>query len=99
MRPNDSWNSSGPGSGLRQTFPICDRITEVIEPPDEHTGIESEVTVTIAQDRGGAELVIRHEKLARIDALMRHDGGWRGALEQLAAMLERSATEAAAIGS
>jgi len=24
----------------------------------------------------GAELVIRHEKLARIDALMRHDGGW-----------------------
>jgi len=71
----------------------------IIEPPDEHTGIESEVTVTIARDRGGAELVIRHEKLARIDALMRHDGGWRGALEQLAAMLERSATEAAAIGS
>lgn len=59
----------------------------IIEPPDEHAGIESEVTVTIARNRGGAELVIRHEKLARIDAIERHAGGWRGALEQLAAML------------
>ncbi len=33
----------------------------MIEPPDEHAGIESEVTVTITREGGGAELVIRHE--------------------------------------
>ena len=61
----------------------------VIEPPDEHAGIESEVTVTIARDRGGSELVIRHEKLERIDAVVRHAEGWQGALEQLAAILAK----------
>lgn len=71
----------------------------IIEPPDQHAGIESEVTVTIAQDRGGAELVIRHEKLARIDAVVRHAEGWRGALEQLAGMLERRTRQLAAKGS
>ncbi len=60
----------------------------VIEPPDEHAGIESEVTVTITPDGAGAELLIRHEKLARIDAVERHATGWRGALQQLAALLE-----------
>lgn len=60
----------------------------MIEPPDEHAGIESEVTVTITREGGGAELVIRHEKLTRIDAVARHDEGWRGALDQLATMLE-----------
>src|SRR3977135_170572 len=33
-----------------------------IEPPDEHAGIESEVTVTIRRDGAETELVIRHEK-------------------------------------
>ncbi len=60
----------------------------VIEPPDEHAGIESEVTVTITPDGGGAELLIRHDKLARIDAVERHAAGWRGALDQLAALTE-----------
>ncbi len=65
----------------------------VIEPPDEHAGIESEVTVTIAPDGAGAELTIRHEKLARIDAIERHGTGWRGALDQLAALLEMPTPE------
>jgi uncharacterized protein YndB with AHSA1/START domain len=60
----------------------------IIEPPDEHAGIESEVTVTITPDGGGTELFIRHEKLGRIDAVMRHAEGWRGALDQLTALLE-----------
>jgi len=60
----------------------------LIEPPDEHAGIESEVTITITPDRGGAELVIRHEKFARTDAVVRHAEGWRGALDQLTALLE-----------
>src|SRR6266852_8122236 len=40
----------------------------VIEPPDEHAGLESEVTVAITPDGSGCELRIRHEKLARSDA-------------------------------
>jgi uncharacterized protein YndB with AHSA1/START domain len=60
----------------------------IIEPPDEHAGIESEVTVTISQDESGTELVIRHEKLTRTSAVVRHTEGWYGALRQLAAMLE-----------
>lgn len=60
----------------------------VIEPPDEHAGIESEVTVTITPDGDGAELLIRHEKLGRVDAVERHVAGWRGALELLAALSE-----------
>jgi uncharacterized protein YndB with AHSA1/START domain len=59
-----------------------------IEPPDEHAGIESEVTVTITPDDKGSWLLIRHEKLARAGAVMRHDEGWRGALDQLASLFE-----------
>ena len=60
----------------------------IIEPPDEHAGIESEVTITISADDTGAELLIRHEKLMRTNAVERHSEGWRGALDQLAALLE-----------
>ena len=59
-----------------------------IEPPDEHAGIESEVTVTIRRDGAGTELVIRHEKLTPAGATARHDQGWRGALDQLAGLME-----------
>jgi uncharacterized protein YndB with AHSA1/START domain len=64
----------------------------IIEPPDEHAGILSEVTVAITPDGAGAELLIRHEKLARIDAVERHSAGWRGALDQLAALLAAQGT-------
>jgi uncharacterized protein YndB with AHSA1/START domain len=60
----------------------------VIEPPDEHAGIPSEVTVTIAPHGDGAELQIRHAKLARAPAVERHAQGWRGALDRLAAQLD-----------
>lgn len=60
----------------------------VIEPPDEHAGIDSEVTVTITADGPGAELLIRHQKLRRTDAVTRHATGWQGALDQLAALFE-----------
>jgi uncharacterized protein YndB with AHSA1/START domain len=61
----------------------------IIEPPDEHAGIVSEVTVTITPDDRGTELVIRHKKFTRTDAIVRHTEGWRGALDQLTAMLEK----------
>jgi uncharacterized protein YndB with AHSA1/START domain len=60
----------------------------VIEPPDEHAGLESEVAVTITADGEFTELHIRHEKLTRPGAGARHAEGWRGALDQLAALLE-----------
>jgi uncharacterized protein YndB with AHSA1/START domain len=60
----------------------------IIEPPDEHAGIESEVTVTITPVGRGSELLIRHEMLTRTGAAMRHAEGWRGALDQLAGLLE-----------
>ncbi len=60
----------------------------VIEPPDEHAGLESEVTVTIKPDGELTELLIRHEKLTRPGAGVRHAAGWRGALNQLTGLLE-----------
>lgn len=62
----------------------------IIEPPDEHAGIESEVTATITPYDGGAELFIRHEKLGRIDAVDRHAQGWQGAFERLTTLLAES---------
>jgi uncharacterized protein YndB with AHSA1/START domain len=59
----------------------------VIEPPDEHAGIPSEVSVAIMPDGTGSELVIRHEKLGRTDAIERHAAGWRGAVDQLTDLL------------
>lgn len=59
----------------------------VIEPPDEHAGIESEVSVAITADGSGSELVIRHEKFGRTDAIERHAVGWRGAIDRLTELL------------
>ena len=59
----------------------------VIEPPDEHAGIESEVSVAITPDGSGSELVIRHERFGRIDAIERHAAGWVGAVDQLSELL------------
>jgi uncharacterized protein YndB with AHSA1/START domain len=61
----------------------------IIEPPDEHAGIPSEVRVSITPQGTGTDLVIRHEKLMRRDAVARHADGWRGALDQLTTILER----------
>ena len=63
----------------------------IIEPPDEHAGLESQVTATIAHHGGGTELVIRHERFTRIDAVERHALGWRGALDQLTTLLDTEA--------
>jgi uncharacterized protein YndB with AHSA1/START domain len=59
-----------------------------IEPPDEHAGLQSEVTVTITPEGAGAELLIRHEKLTQAGAVERHAEGWRGALDQLTTVLK-----------
>jgi len=63
----------------------------LIEPPDEHAGIESEVTVQLVSRGPSTELTIRHAKFGRADADARHDQGWRGALDLLEARLQQEA--------
>jgi uncharacterized protein YndB with AHSA1/START domain len=60
----------------------------LIEPPDPHAGIESQVTVSIAPGAGGTDLLILHERFGRADANARHAEGWRGALDQLQQLLD-----------
>jgi len=59
----------------------------LIEPPDVHAGIESQVTVSIAPSANGTDLLILHERFERADANARHAEGWAGALEQLQRLL------------
>jgi uncharacterized protein YndB with AHSA1/START domain len=59
-----------------------------IEPPDEHAGVRSEVTITLTPDGSGTQLLIRHEQLTQAGAAERHADGWRGAINQLSAMLD-----------
>lgn len=63
-----------------------------IEPPDEHAGLQTEVTVAIKAAGDGTELHIRHEQLAQDGAVERHSVGWRGAFDQLAELLSSSGT-------
>jgi uncharacterized protein YndB with AHSA1/START domain len=58
-----------------------------IEPPDEHAGIHSQVTVSLTPDGSGTQLVIRHERLTLPGAAARHAEGWRGAIDHLIAAL------------
>jgi len=60
----------------------------IIDPPDEHAGIESEVTVTIAPVGKGSRLTIRHLGWPIPSAARRHEGGWMGAFVQLDTLLE-----------
>jgi uncharacterized protein YndB with AHSA1/START domain len=58
-----------------------------IEPPDEHAGVRSEVTVTLSPRGTGTDLRIRHAQLTLPGACERHEAGWRGALNHLVALL------------
>jgi len=59
----------------------------LIEPPDVHAGIESQVTVSILAKGAGSDLLIVHERFDRADANARHAEGWAGALAQLERLL------------
>jgi uncharacterized protein YndB with AHSA1/START domain len=62
--------------------------TWIIDPPDEHAGIESEVRVIIDPAGEGSRLTIRHVGWPITSAARRHRGGWVGALAQLVPLLE-----------
>jgi uncharacterized protein YndB with AHSA1/START domain len=65
----------------------------LIEPPDEHAGMDSEVTVSIVPRGPSTELIIRHAKFGRADADLRHEKGWGGALDLLEAQLWQRARD------
>jgi uncharacterized protein YndB with AHSA1/START domain len=59
----------------------------IIEPPDEHAGLRSEVTVTLTPAADGTELNISHHRLTLPGSPERHAQGWEGALDLLAKLL------------
>jgi uncharacterized protein YndB with AHSA1/START domain len=61
-----------------------------IEPPDDHAGVQSEVTIRIAADGKGSELHIRHEQLTAAGSVERHREGWHGAIDRLVTLLAGS---------
>ena len=69
-----------------------------IEPPDEHAGVRSEVTVTLAPHGTGTDLLIRHAQLAAPGARERHAAGWSGAVDHLVAMLTETDESTSMIG-
>jgi uncharacterized protein YndB with AHSA1/START domain len=79
MRVGGTWRAIERPSRINFTW--------IIEPPDEHAGIESEVAVAIEPDGAGAQLIIRHSRWDRADAVERHAQGWAGALEQIGAVV------------
>ena len=58
-----------------------------IQPPDEHAGVRSEVTVSLSPNGTGTDLLIRHAKLTAPGAQERHAIGWIGAIDHLAELI------------
>ena len=58
-----------------------------IQPPDEHAGVRSEVTLSLRPDGTGTDLLIRHTQLAAPGAQERHASGWTGAVDHLAELI------------
>lgn len=84
----------GATMGVNGTYRVIEPPSRIvfswnIEPPDEHAGIQSEVTVMLTPDGAGTALLIRHERLTAPGAAGRHAEGWRGALDHLVAILGR----------
>jgi uncharacterized protein YndB with AHSA1/START domain len=53
------------------------------EPPDEHAGFETLVTVELAAKAGGSELTLTHTGFPTEEVMRRHQQGWGGCLEAL----------------
>jgi uncharacterized protein YndB with AHSA1/START domain len=69
-----------------------------IEPPDEHAGLRSEVTVNLTPQGTGTDLLIRHEQLTAPGARERHSAGWSGAVDHLVAMVSVTHESTSMIG-
>jgi len=80
------------GSFLEIVPPRALVFSWIIEPPDEHAGIDSEVRVSISGVREGSVLTIVHVRLDQPGAAERHAVGWLGALDRLDSILRIEAT-------
>ena len=69
-----------------------------IEPPDEHAGIRSEVTIRLAPAGAGTDVLIHHAELTQRGAAARHAEGWRGALDLLSAVVAGDEILAESVG-
>jgi uncharacterized protein YndB with AHSA1/START domain len=58
-----------------------------IQPPDEHAGVRSEVTISLSPNGTGTDLLIRHAQLTAPGAPERHAIGWTGAVEHLTELI------------
>jgi uncharacterized protein YndB with AHSA1/START domain len=87
-------------NGLYQTIEAPSTIVFSwnIEPPDEHAGVRSEVTVTLTPRGTGTDLRILHAQLTLPGGRERHEAGWRGALNYLAALLPEARERTSSAG-
>jgi uncharacterized protein YndB with AHSA1/START domain len=53
------------------------------EPPDPHAGIDTLVTIQLAERDGGTELSLVHERFPDVATHQQHHAGWLATLERL----------------
>jgi uncharacterized protein YndB with AHSA1/START domain len=63
--------------------------TWVWEPPNDNAGAETLVTVEFREKAGATELVLTHERFPNATMRAKHEHGWTGVLESLAAFVGR----------
>jgi len=57
------------------------------EEPDPHAGTETRVTIELVGHGQETEVTVTHERFPNQETRARHDEGWKGALDRLAAFL------------
>lgn len=60
------------------------------EPPNEHAGHETQVTVEFLPRGGGTELVLTHDRIPDQAMRQSHEKGWSGALDRLPTEVSRA---------
>lgn len=82
-------------TGVYQEIARPDRLvfTWTWEPPDPHAGIDTLVTVEIADIGNETEVRVTHEGFPTAETRDRHDDGWHGTLERLGRFLEPGSRE------
>jgi uncharacterized protein YndB with AHSA1/START domain len=79
-------------SGEFQHIAVPEKLvyTWVWEEPNENAGAETQVTVEFLDNDGATELVLTHERFPTRTMRDKHEHGWTGVLESLAAFVGRA---------
>lgn len=78
------------GEFLEVTPPYKLVYSWIWEEPNEHAGVDTQVTVEFLEQDGGTELVLTHERFTRAEMKESHLGGWSGALDLLGESLAQN---------